>query len=407
MYQGRPHLLAVVRDITERKRVFDRLLEQQKEESIVAVAGGVAHDFNNILLGIMGSAALMHKRLPPDSDARHLCERVIASSERLSRLTGQLLAVARGVHSEPRPLTLAQVIEDNRILLEGMIGSRVVARFEVEEDGWIVHADQVQLGQVLLNLTQNACEAMERGGHLTLRAENAHITEDWISERTRHHAAGDYVRLVVEDDGHGMDQATLDRIFDPYFSTKDTGSGLGLAAVLGIVRRHGGALHVRSTPGRGTQVEVLLPRDQTAARPARAPLPEPSRQLTPRRVLLVDDDASVRMVLAEMLGDLGCSVVEAGDGAEGVRIHREDEQGFDLVLLDVEMPGLTGVEAGRQILTRDPEACVLLTSGHTDQPVRDNLEKGTRFAGFLQKPYDLRSLRQAIAKALDQTPPKP
>lgn len=399
-YHGHPHVLLVLRDITERKQVLQRLLEDQKDESIVAVAGGVAHDFNNLLMGMTGPLSLLRRDLPEGSDAARQAKRVATTAENLARLTGQLLAVARGVHSEPRPVSLRGIVEDNLPLLHGLVGTRLGIDLRITDTPARVHADRAQLDQVLLNLAQNACEAMGRSGSLSITVDTVDRPEPFECERTGTHPAGGYVRLIVEDTGQGMDEGTQRSVFDPYFSTKADGSGLGLAAVLGIVRRHGGAIALESAPGRGTRIEVLFPRcdDEEIGEPA--PPASDAALTSIQRVLLVDDHDMVRDVAAELLAMLGCEVVQASSGEEALELYRERERPYDLVLLDVSMPGMTGVEAHEALAKIDPDVRVVLTSGHAERLVRQEVEHGMRIAGFIQKPYTLERLREALDLAM-------
>lgn len=399
-YRGRLRLLTATQDVTEKKRLYQRLLEEQKEESIVAIAGGVAHDFNNILMGITGSVSLLRPHVTGSSEATRHCERIAASADRLSHLTGQLLAIARGVHSEPRPVTLAQVVRDNLMLVRGMVGRQFDLDLDFTDRPWTVLADRVQLGQVLLNLTQNACEAMSRGGKLRVQVSNVARERGWACQRTGTHPPGDYVCLRVADDGLGMDVDTQRKLFDPYFSTKPTGSGLGLAAVLGIVRRHHGSIEVESAAGEGTSIDILLPR--TEVEPTLAP-PPPTRRpnvIARPRVLLVEDDDVVRQVTEEMLSDLECRIVAVSSGAAALETYQKDDDGFDLVLLDVAMPEMTGVEVSEALFGLDREARIILTSGHTEHLVREHIPHGGRIRGFLQKPYSMAQLEASISDAL-------
>jgi len=400
-FRGKPHLLSVIRDITERKRMFEHLLEKQKEESIVALAGGVAHDFNNILMGITGSLSLLRRNLPATGDATRHCDRIESSARKLGDLTNQLLAVARGVQSESLPLDIGDVIQETLPLLEGVVRSTLRFEVLVEEDLWPVVADHVQVTQVLMNLSLNAWEAMGRGGVLRINVLNVRREEGWTCLRTGSHPAGDYVRLVVADDGEGMDPETRQKVFDPFFSTKSAGRGLGLAAVLGIVRRHSGSIDVDEGSEGGTLVTIDLPR-----------CPEDLLEMTPndwedasseiRHVLLVDDEEIVRDVTGTMLMTLGFIVVTAENGADAVEDFRNRKRGFDLVLLDVQMPGMSGPEVAEAIREIDPLIHILLSSGHTEALVREQFRSTKGIAGFLQKPYTLQELEKAIDAVLVQ-----
>jgi PAS domain S-box-containing protein len=399
LYRGRPHMLAVIRDITDRKRIFERLLEKQKEESIVALAGGVAHDYNNILMGITGSLSLLRRSLPATGEATRHCDRIGSSAQKLSDLTNQLLAVARGVQSESVPLELSEVIEETLPLMEGLVRTSLRFEVEVEHGLWPVVADRVQITQVLMNLSLNAWEAMGRRGTLRIRAENVEIEEDWICRRTGTHPAGDYVQITVEDDGVGMDSETRRRLFDPFFSTKSTGRGLGLAAVLGIIRRHSGSIEVESPEDGGTVVTIFLPRcppELLEVEDERSD--EPSAEI--RHVLLVDDEEVVRDVTGSMLMTLGFLVVAAEDGPAAIEAYRRRDRGFDLVLLDVQMPGMSGPEVAAEIRKIHPEALILLSSGHTEALVREQFDTDRTVDGFLHKPYTIEDLEEAINAVL-------
>jgi len=398
-YRGKLRLLTFSQDVTEKKRGFRKLLEEQKEESVVAIAGGVAHDFNNLLMGITGSVAMLRPLLRGGDAVRH-ADRIATSADRLAHLTRQLLAIARGVHSEPRPVTMTQVVQDNLGLLSGLVGFHYELDLRFPERPWTVVADRIQLGQVLLNLSQNACEAMAHGGRLRLEVKNVVRREGWATIRTGTHPPGNYVALIVEDEGSGMDADTLEHLFDPYFSTKPTGSGLGLAAVLGIVRRHRGSVRVQSEAGRGTRIEILLPRAMEEAVSAPLPAPEPQTGIARPRVLLVDDEDLVRNVTGEMLRELGCRVVSVASGASAIETYAADPAGFDIVLLDGTMPGMTGVEASRILIAADPDVRIILSSGRSEDLNRGEPLKSGRITGFLKKPFQLRELEAALAQAL-------
>jgi signal transduction histidine kinase/CheY-like chemotaxis protein len=395
-------ILVVIQDATERNRMFRRLLEEQKEESITAVAGGVAHDFNNLLMGITGPLSQLRASLPAGGDVARQVDRIASTADQLSRLTGQLLAIARGVHAEQRPLSIARVVEESRVLLDGLLGSRFRLELEISNDEMHVHGDRVQLGQVLLNLAQNARDAMERGGLLRVSADVVTLEDGFTCDRTGEHPAGDYVRLRVTDDGAGIEEETQRHIFEPYFSTKRGGSGLGLAAVLGIVHRHRGALRLETAPGAGTTVEILLPRCDEPVVDEAASETRDEAPAEAQRVLLVDDNDLVRDVATSLLDWLGCEVVVASSGQEAVEIYQERDRPFDLVILDVSMPGLNGVETNEILQRIDPDVRVVLSSGHAERLVRDE-SVDVRIAGFLEKPYTLERLREALVSARRST----
>jgi CheY-like chemotaxis protein len=254
-----------------------------------------------------------------------------------------------------------------------------------------------------MNLSLNAWEAMGRGGALRIEAENVAVSDDWVCRRTGAHAAGDYVRIRVSDEGSGMDAETRSRVFDPFFSTKSSRRGLGLAAVLGIVRRHGGSIEVDGEPGDGTVVTIHLPRCPSELLEEDE---EENREIDTApeimTVLLVDDEEVVRDVTGSMLETLDFLVTTAEDGPRAIEEYRRRPRGFDLVLLDIQMPGPSGPEVASAILEIDPEARILLSSGHAEALVKDQIEATKGIAGFLQKPYTLQALEKAIDAVLTQ-----
>ncbi len=392
-HRGRQRMLAVLQDVTEKKLVFQRVLDQQKDESIVAVAGGVAHDFNNLLMGITGSLDLLRHETSDSPEALRHCDRIDDSARKLAELTDQLRAIARGVHSHPQPVSLTEIVEESRSLLEGLVGTKFRLVVKLTDEDSTVPGDRVQLRQLLLNLCQNACEAMGRSGTVTISTEPVDKTSSWSGDRTGTHDAGAYVRLRVQDDGAGMDEETKRRLFEPYYSTKPEGSGLGLAATLGIIRRHQGAITVHSEPDVGTTIDVLLPRVENIATSA---TPVRNGNGDRRHVLLVDDKDIVREVGCEMLRALDCEATAVESGEEALEVYRQREAGFDLVILDVSMPGMSGIETHAELRKFDPDVLVVLSSGHTEGLVRNEMVESATIAAFLQKPYHLETLRTLL-----------
>jgi len=398
---GRRHTLAVVRDITERKKVLERLLEQQKHESVVTVAGGVAHDFNNTLMGVTGSLSLLRRKLPAGSEeARHV-DRIQASAEKLAALTSQLLAVAQGAHSEMQPLRLSEVVRESLALMGDRRREQCRIEVEIDDDLWPVEADRIQLDQVLFDLLTNGCEAGDGATTVVVRASNETREADWSCPRTGRHPAGDYVRIAVADDGPGIAPEARAKAFDPFFTTKSPGRGLGLAAALGVVRRHRGSISIDPGEEGGTVVELFLPRCAEEAEAAAPPSPAGAEREPPPAILVVDDEEVVREVAADMLRALGFPVLLAEDGPEAIDVYRARADEIGLVLLDVQMPTLSGTEVARRLLADHPDARILLMSGHAEALVKADFGDGGATAGFLQKPYTLESLGRAVAGALN------
>jgi PAS domain S-box-containing protein len=400
---GGPAVLGVVMDITDRKAAEESLRRAAKEESLAVLAGGVAHDFNNLLAAVLGHASLALKQLPEASPARRHVEKAAAAVERAADLTRQMLAYSGRGHFVVRPVDLNALVRENLPLLEVALPKSVRVETRLDGEPPLVDADVGQIQQVLMNLVINAAEAIgDRGGTVTVATGVRHVAaSDEALWRASGHplAPGRYVWLEIRDDGPGMDPETVERIFEPFFTTKFTGRGLGLAAVLGVVRGHRGALSVDSAPGRGTAFRILLaPSSQPAAAAALPPLSAaPSAT-----VLIIDDEAPVREMIGEVLEAQGFEVLTAQDGARGVAVFREHRDRVDVVLLDLSMPGLSGADTFSRLRQIDPGVCVILSSGY------DHAEASGRFgadrpAGFIQKPYRPEQLVAEIGRCLSET----
>jgi two-component system, cell cycle sensor histidine kinase and response regulator CckA len=397
---GVPSIIALMMDITERKLAEAAMQQRQHEESIATLAGGIAHDFNNILLGVLGSATLLADSLPASHPDRDLCELIATSARRMSDLTAKLLAYARGGRYQPRPVDVNEMVRDVVAMLRGSQPGQVRVELQQAPQLWPVEADPGQLQQVLLNLVFNGYESMAGGGGtISVLTENKHL-EDWTDAQQQHHAAGDYVHIAVSDSGPGMDQATLARAFEPYFSTKAPGRGLGLAAVLGIVRNHSGCISVDSAPGRGTEFHVYLPRGGSEVKRAK-----PGADLGRRgseTVLVVDDEELVLDVARRILSRQGYTVLAAHDGAEGLALARQQLDAIDLALVDVQMPVMGGVELLVKLRELGYSGKTLLMSGYNYALALEQLPPGA-VDRFLNKPYSASDLLQAVRGALDET----
>jgi PAS domain S-box-containing protein len=398
---GRPAVLGVSIDITERKAAEETVRRAAKEESLTVLAGGVAHDFNNLLAAILGHASLALKQLPETSPARRHVEKAALAVERAADLTRQMLAYSGRGHFVVRPTDVNALARENLPLLEVALPKSVRLEAVLAPELPLVDADVGQVQQVVMNLVINAAEAIgDRGGTVTLatglrdvQAGDHHL---WRASG-QPLAPGRYVALEVRDDGRGMDAETVDRIFEPFFTTKFTGRGLGLAAVLGVVRGHRGALSVESTPGQGTTFRILLAPSARALPdvPAAPSAPEQRRAT----VLLVDDEEAVRDMVGEVLEQEGMSVVRAEDGAKGVALFREMQARVDVVLLDLSMPGLSGEETYKRLVKIDPSVRVILSSGYDRDEAKGRFGTG-RPAGFIQKPYRPEQLVAEITRCL-------
>ncbi|MEQ1858832.1 MAG: PAS domain S-box protein [Chthoniobacteraceae bacterium] len=402
-------IIALCRDISarrtaedERQQIERKLQEAQKLESLGVLAGGIAHDFNNLLTGILGNASLAAMDLPPDSPVLGFVEQIETASTRAAELCQQMLAYSGRGRFVIRDLDLNKVIAETTELLRVSISKRAHLTLDLARGLAAVKADGTQIRQVVMNLVINASEAIgESGGDIRVRTgllhtdratfEGAHLAPEI--------AAGNYVFLEVCDDGCGMPDEVRQRIFDPFFTTKFTGRGLGLAAVLGIVRGHGGALQVETEPGRGTTFRVLLPASQGMAEiEARSPA-SPSEWRGSGTVLVIDDEPTVSRAAGQILRSLGFEVRLASDGVEGLEIFRADPQGFALVLLDLTMPRMGGEEVCKALHELRPELPVILVSGFNEVEVATRFGEGGP-AAFIQKPFGIATLRESLRAVL-------
>jgi PAS domain S-box-containing protein len=402
---GRPAVLGVSIDITARKATEEALRRAAKEESLSVLAGGVAHDFNNLLAAILGHASLALKQLPEGSPARRHVEKAAGAVERAADLTRQILAYSGRGHFVVRPTDVNALVRENLPLFEVAVPKNVRLEARLDRDPPLVDADVGQVQQVLMNLVINAAEAIgERGGTVTVVTGVREVT---ASDQSLWHASGTplapgrYVSLEVRDDGPGMDAETVDRIFEPFFTTKFTGRGLGLAAVLGVVRGHRGALSVESSPGRGTVFRILFaPSTQERGAGVAAATPPRRREA---RVLLVDDEEAVRDMVGEALEQEGFEVLRAEDGSRGVALFDANRGRIDVVLLDLSMPGLSGEETYRRLRAIDPGVRVILSSGYDSDEARGRFGASPP-AGFIQKPYRPEQLVAEIGRCLRPQP---
>lgn len=395
-YQGEPALLNFVLDVSEAKALRSQLLQSQKMEAIGTLAGGIAHDFNNILFPILVNAEMVLEGLPPDSSSRQRLERVLKACERARDLVKQILAFSRHEERELSPVHLVPIIKDCLRLLRASLPTTIEMRRNLCLTADIVLADSTQIQQVVINLYTNAAHAMwARGGlieiSLTEVEAGAALPPDL--------SPGPYLQLTVKDNGHGMDPATLERIFDPYFTTKQTGegTGLGLAMVHGIVKRHGGAITVDSEPGKGSSFHVFLPRvDAVILKEPREFPPSPHGQ---GRILLVDDEPEIVAAIQQMLEQLGYRVVALTDSVEALETFRAHQEDFDLVITDQTMPQLTGKDLAREILYLRPDLPIILCTGYSETISREKAQAlGIR--EFVIKPIATRVMAETIQRVL-------
>ena len=403
-FRGRGARLVVALDVTERRSLEAQLLQSQKMETVGRLAGGVAHDFNNVLGVITGYGQLLRKRLDDPRLLKYVDD-ILKASERAAGLTQQLLAFSRKQVLQPRILDLNGVVEHMESMLRRLIGEDillVIALVDVAP----IRADPGQLEQVLMNLAVNARDAMPHGGQLMIETATVDLDESY----SRRHAdvrPGPYVMLAVSDTGYGMTPEVHERLFEPFFTTKEPGqgTGLGLATVHGIVRQSGGHIFAYSEPGRGTAFKIYFPPTEESVVAA----PPAEEEETPRgneTILLVEDEAALREITLEVLETAGYTVLEAAHGAAALQISERYEGAIHLLLTDVVMPGLTGSELAQRLTAERKEMKVLFMSGYTDDAV---ILRGvlTKEMPFVQKPFTIVQLARKVRDVLDGRAGKP
>ena len=401
--EGNPHLLVLVQDITEEKRldrenkrIEAQMLNMQKLESLGVLAGGIAHDFNNILTGIVGNISFTQMMLEPDHKAKGPLGKAEKACQRAAELAGQLLTFARGGQPIKKLFSVKHLAGESLSLV--LRGTNVKGRLEIAESLDIVEADEGQINQAFNNIIINAVHAMPGGGNLTITGSN----ETMAPDNRLGLAPGSYVRLAFSDEGCGIPDSDLKRIFDPYFTTKASGTGLGLASTHSIITRHGGVILVDSALGKGTDVTIYLPSTGKNARKVKS---EQTEQRTPAgggRVVVMDDEEMIRELASAMLAQLGYSVATCCDGAEAIELYKaaqQQGQGFDAVIMDLTIPGgMGGKEAARRILELDPRACLIVSSGYSNDPVLAEY-RGHGFRATLGKPYNVKEIARALSLA--------
>jgi PAS domain S-box-containing protein len=400
--EGEEIFTAILRDMTEKRKLEAQFLQAQKMEAIGQLTGGVAHDFNNLLQVIIGYTALASREVGLEQTAQgHLAEVKIAA-ERAVALTRQLLAFSRRQVLQPKSINLNGLIENLAKMLRRMIGDDIDFVFRGGERLATIYADQVQIEQVLLNLAINARDAMPEGGQLLLITENVYLDAGF---RVRHPWAreGPFVLISVSDTGHGMDETTQTRIFEPFFTTKDEGkgTGLGLATTYGIIKQHGGFIHVYSEVGKGTTFRLYLPiTDKTPQWDAAEEAAVAARG-GHETILVAEDSPAVRELVVRILGEAGYTTLAAANGEEALRIFVDQRDRIDLVLLDMIMPQMNGRAACEQMRRLKPGIPIIFSSGYTTGSVqteffeRENLE-------LVPKPYAPRQLLFKVRKVLDE-----
>jgi PAS domain S-box-containing protein len=386
-------------DITERKRSEESLLQSAKLESLGVLAGGIAHDFNNILTGIIGNTSLVLETLPPSDANRSLLSEVVNAGERAADLTRQMLAFAGKGQFVIEPVDLSKAIQDIGELLAATVPKPAKLKLELARQLAPVEGDARQIQQLIFNLVLNAGEALgERHGTVTVQTGMRDLPEGAPAEAPFGRIPpGQYVWAAVQDTGGGIDERTRARIFDPFYSTKFTGRGLGLPAALGIARAHHGAIRVESAPGKGSRFELLLPAAES--RVFHAPPKEIQAGSESPTILVVDDEEIVRTSTTRGLERRGYRVLVAGSGRQAVELFRQNGATIGLVLLDLTMPEMSGEEIARYLRAIRHDIPILISSGYPEDQVAHRFH-GARVTGFVRKPYTAAQLDERIKAAL-------
>jgi len=399
---GKWHAAGIIRDISDRKRVEKELVRASKFESISILAGGVAHEFNNALMGIMGNIELLKMDLPEDERREKSFEAMNSSGHRMSRLTDQLLAYAQGGKYQPKNLKLDGFVIQTLQILQHDLKPMVRVEKHFPRDIAHIRADYAQMQMVLTAILANSNEAIEDDGLIKITAENKDVDEDFAKQHPGF-KPGYYVCLTIEDDGKGMDEETKDRIFEPFFTTKFQGRGMGMAAVYGIVMNHYGWISVDSEPGKGTVARIYLPaisaegKEQGAKAAAQ---PEVELVTGERTVLMIEDEEVVIEVTQAMLEWLGYRVMVAKTGKDAIHIAETFDGQIDLALLDIKLPDMGGGKVYPLIMEARPDLKVIVFSGYAiEGPARKILDAGAQ--DFIQKPFSLGTLSEKLKEVLE------
>ena len=416
--QGQPSGgLLLIRDLTarlreeeEHRRLQAHILYAQKLESLGVLTGGIAHDFNNILMAILGNVDLAKQEVRDDAPVCAFLRGIEKAARRASSLTKQMLAYSGKGHFIVMPIELGILVKDVAGLLAPTIPKRISIRLKLDDELPLIEGDRFQIQQVLINLVTNAAEAygIDEEGEIEVAIGSMDCSSSYLAHTVPDVLVGYeeplppslYVFLDVEDKGHGMNEETCHKVFEPFFTTKFLGRGLGMSAVLGIVRGHRGAIRIDSAPGQGTTVRVLFPTTPRPATDETETADGPADQWSGTgTVLVVDDEEGIRVLVQRMLEKLGFAVLAAASGDEAIRIYRDIAPRIDCILLDLHMPGMSGETVFQELRRLNPEVRVVLSSGYDREETAQRFD-GQGLAGVIQKPYQLQALRETMKTVL-------
>jgi PAS domain S-box-containing protein len=388
-------VVLVFRDTTDKRRIEEEMLKSEKLQSVGVLAGGLAHDFNNLLTAVLGNISMAKMYVDSRSKAFARLSEAESASRRATDLTYQLLTFSRGGAPIKKTASISDIIRESANFT--LSGTNVAAHFRIAELVWAVNVDSGQISQVFNNLIINAVQAMPDGGTVFITVENIVLQENSVATLP----AGPHVRITVQDTGSGIPEENLPKIFDPYFTTKQHGSGLGLASVYSIVKRHNGHVAVESKAGHGTTFQIYLP--ASGGMSAESPAGETGIVQGHGRILVMDDEQIVRDVSGDMLQALGYEVACAKTGMEAVELYccaREENKPFQAVIMDLTIPGgMGGRDAVKKLLAVDPDVKAIVSSGYSNDPIMANYKK-FGFKGVIIKPYNIDAFSKILREVL-------
>lgn len=404
-------IIEISRDITNRllleetrRKLDERLLTEQKEQSIVTLAGGIAHDFNNILMGVLGNAELLQMELPPDSRYKDFTKNIIASSERMAALTKQLLAYAKTGIYRPEAISINSHIKEVLNLIHKGKAMDIDVILDLSDGLCPVFADPWLINQLLIGLFNNAFEAMEKtGGKLFVQTSNVPDKAAWKCQTFKtEYPAGDYICIRISDTGPGISKDMFKKIFEPFYTTKFMGRGLGLAAAAGITQRHNGCISVDSEPGKGAVFDIFLPCSKEIIREVIKPeVIRSDSKPAGDTILVADDEPQILSLLNDILAMMGYKVLKALNGTEALEIFKKEKDKVKLAILDIQMPGIDGRKLFAEMRAINPSIKVIISTGYDEKTAIEGMDANPP-DGFIQKPYRTMALKEMIRQMLKE-----